>query len=89
VAVRQHFFELDTHGEALMRYLVAVAVLAGIAAVAYAQTGMLIGPIGRFVVEVAPNGGAWRLDTATGALSFCVFTGGSGPTCSAPATAAP
>lgn len=61
-----------------MRYL-AVLLLAGLAIAAYAQTTQRPSADQRFVMIVADEGRvAWRLDTATGAISRCMAGDKSG-----------
>jgi hypothetical protein len=57
------------------------AVLAGLALIAgaiyvHGSARTVAAPTGPFVLGVTANGGAWRMDTATGVVSVCAVRGG-------------
>lgn len=60
--------------------IVVISVLATFITLSYAQTTVLSSPIlGRYQI-VAAQTNAWRVDTATGAVTYC-FSYASGVNC--------
>jgi len=60
----------------MMKYipvLASIFLACAVVAVAFAQNHTLQLGMGRYVVATGGDGGtAWRLDTVTGAMSYCV-----------------